>query len=281
MTLGAWVLALAMAACVFVSSRRAGAQDATECVDAANAVAGLRRAKKLGEARSKLLVCAQEACDAVVRDDCKTWLVEVEAARPSLVFTVKDETGGDLTDVRVTANGQLVADRLDGTAVSIDPGEYELRFEARGIGVAQQTILVVEGQKSRLVEVVLGGGVPQRPAQKAAPSSLAPFAWTAFGIGGAGLVTFAALQGVAQSEYADFEDSCGHTRACSDEDVAPTRDKFIASMAMLGVGGAGIATAAILLIVDATSKEQTDAAARPRIDVALWPTGAALRIALP
>lgn len=283
MTRGASVLALAIAigASGLVSSREASAQDATACVDAANAVAGLRKAKQLGEARSKLLVCAQEACDTIVRDDCKKWLAEVEAARPSLVFTVKDGNGADLTDVRITANGQPLADRLDGTAVSIDPGEYELSFEAKGVGAAKQRVLVVEGQKSRLIEVVLGGGALPPPAQKEEPASLAPFAWTTFGIGAAGLVAFGVLQGVAQSEYAEFEDSCGRTRACTDTDVAPTRDKFIASMAMLGVGGAGIVTAAILFIVDATSKEHPDSAASLRIGVAAWPGGAALGLVVP
>jgi hypothetical protein len=276
-------IAFALATSIGLASRYARAQDAAQCVEAANAATGLRKAKKLGEARAKLLVCAQEACDAVVRDECKQWLVEVEAARPTVVFAAKDASGRDLTKVRVTANGAPLASRLDGTAVALDPGEYDLRFEVDGLGEANRSVLVVEGQKSRLIEVVIAGGsAPEPPpASQHGRVDLALPAWIAFGVGAAGLVTFGALQGVAQSEYADLEDGCARTSSCTEDDVGPTEDKFIASMVMLGIGSAGVATAAILWIVDAASDAGEGTSARIRVDAGVGPSGVAVGISMP
>jgi len=44
----------------------------------------------------------------------------------------EDTTGADTLAVRVTIDGQLLAETLDGKAVPIDPGEHVVRFELAG-----------------------------------------------------------------------------------------------------------------------------------------------------
>jgi len=249
-----WV-ALAAIAAGSLLARSAFAIDKAACVAAAQEGQELRDAKKLGEAREKLLSCAQSACPEVIRNDCTGWLADVEARRSSLVFSVKDASGNDLADVKVSAGGTIIVEKLDGSAVFLDPGEYTLVFEAGG-KQAEKKVIVAEGQKARAIDVVIG-----EPATKpAAPSVSAeggvyvpPIVLVS--IGAAGLAAFAALQGIAQGEYAELEDGCGATKSCTDDDVSGTRTKFIASGVMLGVGGAAVATAVILWIVDATSEK--------------------------
>ncbi|WP_437960195.1 hypothetical protein WME76_11525 [Sorangium sp. So ce119] len=276
-----------------LSGGAAHALDKAQCAAAAEEAQALRDASKLGLAREKLLTCAQQGCPAVVRDDCARWLGEVDARRPSLVFGARDPRGGDLTDVRVSAGGRPLVERLDGSAVSVDPGKLDLRFESAGLPPVERTIVVLEGQKSRLVEVVMGSAPPPAgpgavPPPGAAPRlagaapgdsgvSVAP--WISLGVGAAGLAAFGVLQGLAQAEYADLEDGCGRTSSCTEDEVAPTRTKFAVSGVMLGVGGAALALAAVLWLVDVPAEPA--AAAGPRITAGVGPGGGFVQLALP
>jgi len=86
---------------------------------------------------------------------------------PSLVFEVRDESERDLTAVRVTMDGQPLADKLDGTAIPVDLGEHHFLFEASGLASDTRTLIVREGDKNRRERIVLV------PAQAAAPASSA------------------------------------------------------------------------------------------------------------
>lgn len=246
-------LALAVIAGLSLVAAPALAIDKAACVAAAQEGQELRDAKKLGEAREKLLLCAQNDCPEVIRNDCTGWLSDVESRRSSLVFSAKDAAGNDLSEVKVSAGGKVIVDKLDGSAVFLDPGEYTLVFESAG-KQSEKKVIVAEGQKARAIDVVIGepDKKPADPDVKAESGVYVP-PIVLVSIGAAGLVAFAALQGIAQGEYADLEDGCGATRSCTDDDVSGTRTKFIASGFMLGVGGAAVATAVILWIVDATS----------------------------
>ena len=53
-------------------------------------------------------------------------------------------------------DGEPLADRLEGTAVSVDPGEHTFTFEAPGYAVATKRLMILEGQKDRREAVTLG-----------------------------------------------------------------------------------------------------------------------------
>src|SRR5687768_13041454 len=128
--------------------------DVGECVGAAESSQVLRAEGKLKAAREKLIVCAARSCPALVQTDCRRWLDEVEAQMPSLVFRVVDGKGSDVTDARVLVDGQKVADRLDGRAVVVDPGQRAIRFEVGG-RTFDQTIVVRQGEHDRIVSTAL------------------------------------------------------------------------------------------------------------------------------
>ncbi len=119
-------------ACAWATAARA--DDKTTCADAYSTSQSLRDEHKLLAARAQLRVCARQACARYARGqmvtDCTTWLAQVDQAIPSIVFAVKDGSGNDLSAVRVTMDGQPLTDKLDGTAIQIDPGEHHFSFES-------------------------------------------------------------------------------------------------------------------------------------------------------
>src|SRR5262249_45056574 len=87
-----------------------------------------KREGRLLAAREALLQCKKEACPSVIRTDCGDWLAEVERLTPSIILSARTK-GGDESDVRVLMDGKLIATRLDGKSIPVDPGEHNFRFE--------------------------------------------------------------------------------------------------------------------------------------------------------
>lgn len=152
--------------------------DATtpECVAANTKGQELRRDHKLSAAREQLQRCAGLSCPEVVRDDCAKRLDELEHVQPTIVFDAKDAVGNDLSAVRVTVDGRVLTEKLEGTALLIDPGEHAFVFEAAGRVRVARTFVLKEGEKDRRERVVLDAaprGAPAPPVA-ATPPSAAP-----------------------------------------------------------------------------------------------------------
>ncbi len=206
-----------------LETRTSAASDAEptkrECVAANEAAQDLRRAGKLHESYANLAVCLSQSCPRVVREDCDQRLGEVEAAMPTVDFVMKDRTDRELSDVRVDMDGQPLLDKLDGAAVSIDPGEHRFSFESDGFRTMEAVVLLREGEKHRIVSVVLEPDAPMptaetralrapdtlqlHPAVRAAASGRTGRS-VALALGGAGLASLAVgsvLGVMAKSAY--------------------------------------------------------------------------------
>jgi hypothetical protein len=122
-------------ACV-LSSATALAQEApttnAECARAYEDGQVQRKSGRLVEARSTLQLCARDECPDFIRADCVSWYGEVQGEVPTLVFAARSQ-GRDLADVRISLGDRVMAARLDGQAIELDPGEYDFRFEAAGM----------------------------------------------------------------------------------------------------------------------------------------------------
>jgi hypothetical protein len=149
---------VAALACAWVSSpETASAAEPTkdQCIDANEGAQTLRKNERLREAEQRLLVCVAASCPGVVRDDCAQRLTEVRAATPTIVFIVKDDADQDLSDVRVTMDGQVLAEKLDGTAIAIDPGQHRFVFESAGRNPEEKALVIREGEKDRHERIIL------------------------------------------------------------------------------------------------------------------------------
>jgi hypothetical protein len=210
-----------------LASSVASAADPTkqECVSANESAQDLRRAAQLREAKKQLAVCVSASCPAPVREDCAARLSEVDAAMPSLVLVAKDRAGNDVSAVVVTMDGLPFADNLDGTAVPVDPGEHRFIFEGEGLPSTEKVIVVHEGDKSRHLNVVLGGTVAGEAPTDSNESLLSPgrrrILGLALGGAAAASIVLGAVFGlVAKSTYDQAWRECGSDpRNCTPQGV--------------------------------------------------------------
>jgi hypothetical protein len=226
----------------------AAAQDKPACLDAASQAQKLRSAHSLVEARAQLRICSSATCPAAVQSDCAGWLVQVEESLPTVVVSAKNQAGADLLEVTVTVDGTLLASKLDGQAVPMDPGPHAFRFEAADGSVLEERVLVREGEKNQGVAVVL-----QAPpaATQQSPSPTLPNAdsgasappwrtlgWIAMGVGVVGVGVGATFGIVALHDK--------NTAGCNANDVcAPGTTGAIKSAAL--ASDLGLITGSVLL----------------------------------
>jgi hypothetical protein len=163
---------LAVASTMLLSAPVARAEDADECIAANERSVPLRKTGKLIEARKELAACAASACPDPVRSSCQSRLVEVDRAVPSVVFQVKDGAGNDVSTVKITMDGQPLAQRGAGAAIALDPGEHTFSFETAGHPPMKKTLVIVEGAKDRVELVTLsdGAAAPAADSERAAPA---------------------------------------------------------------------------------------------------------------
>jgi hypothetical protein len=139
-----------------------------DCLAATEKATTLRRQHQLRAARAELLICAAGTCPADIRQECMRRVDEVNASMPTMVFEVKDDKGSDMSAVHVELDGEVLTDRLEGTALSIDPGEHVFHFEAAGMIAVDRQFVIRVGEKERREQIRF------RPigAQNAAPAVL-------------------------------------------------------------------------------------------------------------
>jgi len=213
------------------------------CLNQHEAAQTFRRSGKLLEARDAILVCSREECPAAVRADCGAWLDGVTKNIPSLVFRVKLDDR-DVSDVRVSVDGKVVTSRLDGTPYELNPGAHALRFEYATFAPIEQDLLILEGEKNRVVSANFVNAVAasKEPASKP-PEGLAPIETTyrptpamTYVLGGvalAGYGSFTAFALLGQSKKKDLETTCRPT--CTDDELQPVRTQFLIADISLAV----------------------------------------------
>jgi len=152
---------------------RAADPTTADCLSANDNSISLRSQHKLRAARAELLICAAANCPADIRNECARRVTEVNTSMPTIVFDAKDASGNDLSAVRVTMDGQVLVERLEGTALSIDPGEHNFVFETANQQPVQRQFVIREGEKERRERIQFATG-QMPPVAGAAPVAAAP-----------------------------------------------------------------------------------------------------------
>ena len=128
------------------------------------------RAGHLLESARLFESCDQPRCGATVRRQCAARATQVASDTPSVVPFVTDAAGNPKVDVRVTMDGELLTDRVDGRAIPVDPGMHRFTVR-RSDGLRRsRNVMILEGQRNRAIGLSLGsdrGDV--RDAQRDAP----------------------------------------------------------------------------------------------------------------
>jgi len=251
---------------VALASRAAWAEDdRAACIASADAGQNLRDHHKLVAARERFVACASEACPAAIRKDCIQWQSDVESRTPTVVFVARDERGNDLAAVKVSADDKPIAQRLDGTSVSMDPGEHTVVFASPGRQPARLNVIIREGEKNRQVQAVLLLERPAAPPAAAVPTSSGGSLVPAIAVGAAGVLVLGgslALGLTGRSDVAHLRDTCaGH---CAESDVDSARKKLVFADIGLGISVIAFGLAAYLALArtPAASSHAASASAR-------------------
>jgi hypothetical protein len=249
---------------VLLARGAAQAADPTtaDCLAASEASLEAGNAHRLRYERAELLVCASASCPADIRRECVSRVDEVNRQIPTILFGAKGSSGADLSAVKVTMDGEVLAERLEGTALSIDPGEHTFTFETGDQPPATMKLLIEQGQKDRREVVRFGGRTapeghpttaappfPPSPGRQASGSTQRILAVVAGGVGVVGLGVGTAFGIGASSRKNEAQSACPGN-PCSTEDGAAKWSSAGAAgnVATVGfiAGGAALAAAAVL-----------------------------------
>jgi hypothetical protein len=224
---------------------------ASQCIAAAEQSQPLRDHEQLKAAREKLLACSRPECPSFVRTDCTKWLADLDGIMPKIVFAAVDGAGADLVDVRVSVDGQQVAQRLDGSEIPIDPGAHTVRFERTGSAPIEQQVVVRVGDHHRSVSATFAS--PVAPAPSAAPtyalqepppsggrSLVLPIALIGVGVASLGVASYFWLSGL--SDHSSMGSGCAVTHSCTQSAVDAGQAKLVVGDV---AGGLGIVAAGI------------------------------------
>jgi hypothetical protein len=279
-----------------VSWAQDGSQQVQACAQAYEDAQVQRNKGQLKSAQDQLRICVQDECPDFVRTDCALWLSEVAAELPSVAFAAVDGQGRDLIEVKVSVDGQVVAESLDGRAIELDPGQHHVVFEYQG-RKQEQTLLVRQGEKNRVVQVKMqaetdtdgdGDGVldaadrcptepgdaahagcnapppPGGPPSNAPAAGVSPLRLGAYIGGGVGVLGFAAagvFKIMLEGEEDDAEKECEELGAQCTDDVREgliddTQQTANKVTAGLIVGGVGVAAGAVLFFLSLQEDSQ-------------------------
>jgi len=204
-----------------------------------------RTARKHRAAAEQFAVCAQEACPAVVRDECSKWLTDARAAIPSVVPSAIDRQGRDVTNVKVSVDGEPLTEQLDGRAFELDPGEHTFVFVLADGTRHEQKFVLNEGERNRQVR----GDFAPRTEKLPPPAASGRTPTAAYVLGGVGLVALGAAAvfgATGKSKEDDLQKTCAPN--CSDDDVSSMNTRYLVADISLGVGIVSLGAAAWLLL---------------------------------
>ncbi len=226
-----------------------------QCSQAFVATQKLRKQGKLIDARKQAVICAKPQCPEDFQKHCQQWLQKLDEAIPSLAIVAQKPDGSDTTAVSVTIDGKLVSEQLDGKPLVLDPGSYQVRLAHEGCKAIEQTVVLAQGQKNRVLNVKFeslsappptGTSEPVGPppgGDESATGGVSPWTFVGFGVGGAGLLLGTITGIVTLTKMSTLKDECPDN-ACQPEyheDVDSVTTLSHVSTVGFVVGGVGVA----------------------------------------
>jgi hypothetical protein len=253
---------LTAAAALIAAALGAGgarAQDKAACVAAYEKAQQLKMDAKLRAAREQLQICSKLECPALVRQDCSQWMGEVVQNMPSVVIAARDPQGRDVLAVKVSIDGAVVAETLDGKPIALDPGVHKVKYETNNMHPVEEQVLLREGEHNRQVTVVFKSGddrttdaptkvrregdPPETPPEKPGPPILA-YSLIGVGVIGLGAALFFDLK--ANGDAKTLREVCAPD--CHQDDVDAVQTKYVAAGISLGIGIVGVGVGTVLLL---------------------------------
>lgn len=204
---------------------------------------------KLIEARDAFLLCSATRCPAQVQRDCVNYLEQVQVELPSVVLRVLAD-GVSRADVSVSIDGHIVLDKLTGKALELNPGGHELRVALNGYHPYQQSLIVSEGERFRVVEVVFSTPkqAPVEPPHKLEKHRPVPV--STYLLGGLGIVALSSGVGWGLSTWALHDElQAGCAPRCSRASVSVLKQRALFADVSWGIGAVSLITAGVFYLL--------------------------------
>ncbi len=256
-----------------LAQTRAAADDRELCATSAEQAQTLRDEGKYRRAREQMLVCARDVCPGPIKSDCGKWLDQLDREAPTVVFGAK-EAGKDVTDVKVSMDGVVLTERLDGKPQLVDAGEHTFELEHGG-AIKREKVLVRAGEKGRAITVAFGASPapppPAPPPTGADEGTIVP----ALVVGGIGVVALGSFAYFGISGKSDVDDLQQCKPRCAESDVDKARTKLIIADISLVGGVVALAVSAYMIVTRPKIPERVNvqaAKASPRIGFDVAPT---------
>jgi hypothetical protein len=218
---------------------------------------------------------------------------------PSIVFEAKDAAGNDVSAVTVAMDGELLAHRLEGVPLGVDPGEHQFVFQAAGQPAIQKQLVIRQSQKDRRETIVfaqLGAGAaaqgptPAIASVQGVPDVRAPVlgkpeesgksrapAYVIGGIGAVGIVVGVVARAVAFGKKSTIDGHCDANKVCDPTGmnaVSSARTLQTVSTIALVAGSAALGIGIYLGVSGDRRSETPNTAFYP----AVTPNGAAIAL---
>lgn len=289
--------AIAVGVALVSNVASADADDRIFCSLASEKGQTARDQGKLREARESFEFCARDACPKVVREDCATWLKQVDAQFATVILSAQGPQGQKLTDLDVSVDGEPILTGIDGGALTVEPGPHKFVFRMRGRPPIEVDIVIAPGEKNHAI-VAAFPEASNAPASTPAPSSsapttasssastaasssdsaptksVAPWVIGAAGIGALGVgITFYAL---GMGDRSSLASSCGQPRAngkgtCTDDQISSARTKLVVGDVAVGAGVIALGIAATLFLMDNHEhNSEAPKSERTKVDKPRW-----------
>jgi hypothetical protein len=236
-----------------------------------------RRTGALLAAREKLYVCSNKTCPAAAAVDCAGWLIELEAAIPTLVFDIK-KNGASAPEARVYVDEVPFTGWSAGAALQVDPGQHTVRFELPPFEPIRDSVLVGEGMRLRVVSAdfrdkpvaaptaparpTSPGTSPARPEPAPVYSTSRPvpgLVYPLLGLSAAGFAAFAGFGVAGRARQDKLDKEC--VPDCTDEDLRGMRSFYTAADVGLVIGGLAFAGAGVVYLTRPEKHEPSVAVA--------------------
>jgi hypothetical protein len=250
----------------------------------------------LREALDLFQACTPASCGERARR-CRAAVARLEQDLPTVIPVVLDASGAPLVDVQVTLDGQPFTSRIDGRGLAVNPGVHEFSFSTSGEVFHSEKLLIVEGQRNRLLSVrwagdavsASAGSPPSEPApvgavptlaepRSLAPSSVMPpvtdlsvptaedppshsLSALTYVVAGTGLAAIGTSLLLVYWGSHDNEKLNRCAPDCNPDSVRHIRRMYIASDITMGAGVAALGVATWLLVSDLTTDHAAPASA--------------------
>lgn len=182
---------------------------AEDCIAQSETAQQERTDGHLRKARDLFKACSATECPQSVRSDCARSFDEVDRATPTIVVIARSR-GQDVTNVRVVVDDEVIANKLTGDALAIDPGTHRLRLEtAFGTSLVTREVVAHAAEKNRIIELEVTTPAPDADAPPPAPESghtAGP--WIVVSIGVAGVIAGGVMLAIGESDILKSKEGC-------------------------------------------------------------------------